>query len=123
MPVRAIKKITSHKTVKQGALSIKIPDVILDAFKLDSDHELVCEVKRHFDKDKKQINEVNETYTFKSYTPMLVSGRVLVMAETPIAQKYGFTVGDYVEIVFLAVEGTKKSGLFSRKDDEVTRTD
>ena len=122
MPVRVIKKIISHKTVKQGALSIKIPDVILDTFKLGSDHELVCEIKRHFDKDKKQINEVNETYTFKSYTP-LASKRVLVMAETPIAQKYGFTVGDYVEVAFLAVEETKKSGLFSRKDDEVTKTD
>jgi hypothetical protein len=123
MPVRVIKKIESHKTVSQGALSIKIPNVVLDAFKLGSDHELVCEIRRHFDKDKKLLNEINETGRFKSHSPVLIPGRVLVMAETPIAQKYGFAVGEYLEVVFLAVEETKKSGFLSRKEDEVTKTD
>jgi len=67
-----------------------MPDVILDAFMIDSKHEFVCEIKRHFDKDKKLIHEVNETAKFSSHGHGLPSGRILELAETPVAQKYGF---------------------------------
>lgn len=123
MPVRAIKKILSHKTISQGAICIRIPDVILNAFKVGSHHEFVCEVKRHFNKDKKLINEVNETSSFGSQSHILLPGRYLVMAETPLAQKYGLIEGDYIEILFVAVEEKKKAGLFSRKEDEIIRTE
>ena len=123
MPVRAIKKIASHKTVDQGSLSIKVPEVILDAFKIDSDDEFVCELKRHFNKDKKIINEASETETFKVHNLIFPPAKILGLSETPLAKKYGFVVGDYIEIVFLSLKETKKSGLFSRKEDEVTTTD
>lgn len=123
MPVRAIKKISSHKSISQGALCIRIPDVILNAFKVGSNHEFVCEVKRHFDKDKKLVNEVNETYSFGSQSHMLLPGRYLVMAETPLAQKYGLVAGDYIEIIFVAIEEKKKAGLFSRKENEIIKNE
>jgi len=123
MPVRAIKKISSHKTVDQGALSIRVPDVILDAFKIGSDHQFICELKRHFDKEKKLIHEASETGTFQVHSLILPPSKILGLSETPIAQKYGLVVGDYIEIIFLAVEEVKKAGRFSKKEDEIVRTD
>ena len=123
MPVRAIKKIASHKTVDQGALSIKVPEVILDAFKIGSDHQFVCELKRHFDKEKKMVHEANETGTLKVHNLILPPAKILSLSETPLAQKYGLAVGDYIEIIFLAVEEIKKAGMFSKKKDEIIRTD
>jgi len=123
MPVRAIKKIASHKTVDQGALSIKVPEVILDAFKIGSDHQFICELKRHFDKEKKLVHEANETGTFKVHNLILPPAKILSLSETPLAQKYGLAVGDYIEIIFLAVEEIKKAGMFSKKKDEIIRTD
>lgn len=123
MPVRAIKKVSSHKTVNQGSLSIKVPQVILDAFKVGSEHEFVCELKRHFNKKKEVVNEVNETGKFKVYNLILPPSKIIGLSDTPIAQKYGFVVDDYIEIIFLSVEETKKSGLFSRKEDEIIKTD
>jgi hypothetical protein len=122
MPVRAIKEIISRKAA-QSAICIKVPDAILDAFKIGSEHEFVCEIKRHFDKDKKLIHEVNETANFSSHGHVLSSGRILELSETPVAQKYGFVVGDYIEIVFLAVVEKKKRGIFSGKEGETIRTE
>lgn len=45
------------------------------------------------------------------------------MAETQLAQKYGLIAGDYIEIIFIAIEEKKKAGLFSRKEDEIIKTD
>jgi hypothetical protein len=123
MPVRAIKKIESHKTADQGSLSVKVPEVILDAFKIDSGDEFICEIKRHFDKSKKAINEANETETFKTQNVVFPPAKIIGLSETPLAKKYGFVVGDYIEIVFLTLREIKKSGFFSRKEDEVTTTD
>lgn len=123
MPVRTIKKISSHKSISQGALCIRIPDIILNAFKVGSNHEFICEVKRHFNKDKKLVNEINETYFFGSQGHILLPGRYLVMAETPLAQKYGLIAGDFIEIIFVAIQEKKKAGLFSRKEDEILKTD
>jgi len=122
MPVRAIKEIISRKAA-QSAICIKVPDAILDAFKIGSEHEFVCEIRRHFDKDKKLIHEVNETANFSSHGRILLSGRILELSETPIAQQYGLAVGDYIEIVFLAVVEKKKRGIFSRKEEETIRTE
>ena len=107
MPVRAIKKISSHKTVDQGSLSIKVPEVILDAFKIGSDHEFICELKRHFDKDKNAIHEANETETFKVHNLIFPPAKILGLSETSLAQKYGIVVGDYIEIIFLSLKETK----------------
>jgi hypothetical protein len=122
MPVRAIKEIISQRAA-QSAICIKVPDVILDAFKIGSEHEFVCEIKRHFDKDKKLIHEINETANFSSHGHILSSGRILELAETAVAQKYGFAVGDYIEMVFMAVIEKKKRGIFSRKEEETIKTE
>jgi hypothetical protein len=54
---------------------------------------------------------------------LLPSSKILGLSETPFAQKYGLVVGDYVEIVFLSLKETKKSGFFSKKEDEIILTD
>ena len=102
---------------------INIPRAILDCF---SCYEVVfvCKFKRHFDKDKNFICEINETIKWKPYISNSVSGpdHELSLVEEPIAKKYGFVKGEYIEVIFQAIEKTRvttEGMIFKRTKREI----
>jgi hypothetical protein len=93
MPVRSIIPIGKD-------FDIRIPHPIRDAFDLSLHETFVCEFKRHFDEEKNLIREINETviiYTSESNVYISLTGH-------NIAIKYGFLVGEYIEIIFKKIK-------------------
>lgn len=88
MPVRSIVRIGE-------GFGINIPKPIRDAFELSNRETFVCEFKRHFDKEKNLIREINETVIISSCN----SYHIMLTGQN-IAIKHGFLVGEYIEIIF-----------------------
>ena len=121
MPVRTIKKIITSSE-NDRSMIIRIPDAILDCFNVSSDDVFVCEFKRHFDKDKNLICEINETIKWQ---PFSIRYRELSLVEKPIAKKYGFVFGEYIEVIFQAIEEmrvTTEGTIFRRKKRGIETT-
>lgn len=120
MPVRAIKRISIQHAEPAPIIVINVPQSILNAFRQEISGHLtfVCEFKGHYDKDRTLIRNINETVKIPSF-----SGEPLVLTDRPITQKYGFVVGEYVEVIFHSIEVTlSKEGIFGRvKEDTISK--
>ncbi len=121
MPVRALKKVLKRhdSSTNFPPIAIELPDTILDGFKIENYDVLVCQFKKHFDKDKKLIREINETMKGQPFVDIY---RDLLLGGEPITKKYGFAFGDYIEIIFQAIERTKESKegrIFKRQKQEI----
>lgn len=58
---------------------------------------LVCEIKRHFNSDKKLVNQINEKVEIK----LQDSGWINLQRELPeLTRKYGIKERDYIEVVY-----------------------
>ncbi len=109
MPVRVIKQITrSHAA--GGEMIIPTPKSVLDAYTFNG-KQLVCLVKSHFSKDKTLVTRIGETVKLR---PPSGCGNEIQLSGEPITQKYGFVMGEYLEIIFEAIEHSYRSGFFER---------
>ena len=118
MPVRAIKQIECRNP---GYLIIPIPKIITDAF---PNHRIIenewygynCLINRHFDSNKNLVRVVNESADI----PGISSGKL-----TPheMTQKYGFSEGDYLEVIFNEVKDIRyRRTFFAARNKEVERS-
>ena len=122
MPVRTIKKISSSDRSDRNSMIIKVPNAILDCFNVSSYDVFVCEFKRHFDKDKNLICEINETIKWQLFNTY---SSELSLVEKPIAKKYGFVLGEYIEVIFQAIEKirvTTEGTIFRREKRGIETT-
>ena len=116
MPVRYIKEI-------EGNLSIGLPSSISNAFVVERGDIFVCEFKRHFGKKKNLIQGINETVE----TPVSVGYNItqyFSLIEHNLTKKYGFRVGEYLEVIFKELKRTERwrEGIIFPKTKTKTKT-
>lgn len=123
MTVRAIKKIQRYL---YHDLFLPIPQIIIDNYNVDSHgipngcckKSFLCLFLRHFGEDKSLIRLINEwgslTHHFEGYN---LEHNAASIGKHPLAQKYGFSEGDYLEILYNSIESqtTEERGFFNRK--------
>ena len=66
----------------------------------------ICDFKRHFDTNKNLVQEVNKTCEMSPSFSLFHFYR-FCLKEHAISKKYGFMVGEYLEIIFKEIKRTK----------------
>ena len=84
-----------------------LPYSIDNAFNISASEIFICDFKRHFDKNKKLVQEVNETCEISASFSLFHLYR-FCLKEHAISKKYGFMVGEYLEIIFKEIKRTKR---------------
>ena len=111
MPVRAIKLIEMGlKGSNPGQLAVRVPNAIIHSVHLKMGDIFVCEFKKHFNSERKPVREINESVEFRceheyfhysGYEKYYLSyPHIIILTDSDVAKKYGFLVGEYLEIVF-----------------------
>lgn len=90
MPLREINSI-------EEGLDMYINYTMKNAYDLDKGDILVMEVKRHFDENKRFLNEINKVFEVELTNPRWINLRRDVPG---IADEYGLVPNHYIEVVY-----------------------
>jgi hypothetical protein len=90
MPLREINLI-------EEGMDMYVNYTMKNAYDLDAGDVLVMELRRHFDDNKKLLNEINQVFEVTLSNPRWIN----LSRDIPgIAEKYNLAKGHYIEVVY-----------------------